>query len=230
MRLDKPHDWRTVAGTVAIALAVALLAAGFLLTIRVFLLGFAAILVAVLLRALADPLASLLQLKRGWGLLLVVLALLATIAVGGTLLGPRVAEQGEEFLEQIPAYVEAAQRRLAQSQWGRQLLRSVRGTLSGDAGSGTELLGRVTGVLALPLNALVQLFIVLVVGLYLAANPSLYTGGAIRLVPLALRPGARELVHALATTLRWFLIARVVSMLAVGLLTWLTLWALGVPL
>ncbi|MFN7134554.1 MAG: AI-2E family transporter, partial [Myxococcales bacterium] len=63
-----------------------------------------------------------------------------------------------------------------------------------------------------------------------AANPSLYTGGAIRLVPLALRPGARELVHALATTLRWFLIARVVSMLAVGLLTWLTLWALGVPL
>jgi predicted PurR-regulated permease PerM len=65
---------------------------------------------------------------------------------------------------------------------------------------------------------------------HMAVAPNLYAEGIIRLVPLAKRGRAHEILQALGHTLRWWLLGRGVSMLMVGLFTAAGLWLIAVPL
>jgi len=71
--------------------------------------------------------------------------------------------------------------------------------------------------------------LVLVGGIYLAAQPRLYRGGLVKLVP----PGGRERVEQALDdswrALRLWLLGRLVSMLFIGTLTGVGLWLLGIP-
>jgi predicted PurR-regulated permease PerM len=87
-----------------------------------------------------------------------------------------------------------------------------------------------TRIFSTTFGALAGLLVFLLVGLYLAVEPSLYTEGVIRLVPIAKRARAHEIVQALGHTLRWWLLGRGVSMLMVRLFTAVGLWLIGVPL
>lgn len=93
-----------------------------------------------------------------------------------------------------------------------------------------DLLSRVTGIASSALAALSGFVIVLFLGLYLALEPKLYIGGLVRLVPKPQRERAREVLAILYDTLKWWLVARFISMAAIGVLTWIGLAALGIPL
>jgi predicted PurR-regulated permease PerM len=87
-----------------------------------------------------------------------------------------------------------------------------------------------THIFSTTFGALAGFIVILFIGLYMAVAPTLYTEGVIRLVPIAKRGRAREILQALGHTLRWWLLGRGVSMLMVGLLTAAGLWLIGVPL
>jgi predicted PurR-regulated permease PerM len=72
--------------------------------------------------------------------------------------------------------------------------------------------------------------IVLLVALYLAADPSPYVNGAVRLFPLKHRGRAREVLVSVGEVLFQWLQGQLVSMTVVGLVIALGLWLLGVPL
>lgn len=72
--------------------------------------------------------------------------------------------------------------------------------------------------------------VVIVVGLFLAIHPGIYTEGAVHLFPKEKRERVREVFAAEGRGLRWWLIGRLCSMLVVGLLTGLGLWLVGLPL
>jgi predicted PurR-regulated permease PerM len=74
------------------------------------------------------------------------------------------------------------------------------------------------------------LVIIVSAALYLAADPSTYVDGLVRLVPPRARDRARDLLRQVHDVLLWWLIGKVASMCAVGVLTYLGLKALGVPL
>jgi predicted PurR-regulated permease PerM len=76
----------------------------------------------------------------------------------------------------------------------------------------------------------VSVVVIVVIGLYTATEPEVYTDGLIRLVPVEGRKRAREVLDALGSTLRWWLFGRVVSMSVVGVLTTVGLWLMAVPL
>jgi predicted PurR-regulated permease PerM len=80
------------------------------------------------------------------------------------------------------------------------------------------------------LGALVNAAIVLSVGLCLAADPRLYKSGLLRLLPPERRPRAREVLTQLGSTLRRWLVGRLVLMFVNAALTWAGLSLLGVPL
>lgn len=89
---------------------------------------------------------------------------------------------------------------------------------------------RAAGFLGSAVGALGGLLFVTFVALYVAGGPDAYRSGVIRLVPLPQRDRAGAVLTALATTLRRWLLGRLISMVAVGLVTTLGLWALGIPL
>ena len=76
-----------------------------------------------------------------------------------------------------------------------------------------SVLARATGIVSGALGAIVNIFIILVIRLYLAFQRNLYTNGIIHLVLFKHRPCDREVIDALDETLGWWLIGRLVLML-----------------
>jgi predicted PurR-regulated permease PerM len=226
MTLPDPPFTRKAAIAATVGIVVILVAGIAVFAREVLLLLFAAILLAVFLRALSGVATRYLRLPEGWALLVVVLVLAGIMAGGVTLLVPRVSSELEELGPKLSESIDAIQQELRQRAWGRRLLRDADGLNQGDGG----LLAGAGSALNLSIQSLAITLIVLFAGLYLAVNPRLYVHGLIRAVPRASRARASEVIEAVGETLKWFLIGRTVSMLAVGVLTGVGLALLGVPL
>jgi predicted PurR-regulated permease PerM len=231
---DGPYIRRVI---VAVGITLLGLALAMLLWygVRVLLVGFAGILLAVLLRAIADGIGRLTKLAPGWSLL-VTLLLLLTLFVGvGMMLAPSVAEQGNQLAERVPAAMQRARQRLAATTWGAQVLKLVDRFVDSGDGNGspsptTQAVKQATVALTSTLKVILDLLIILFLGIYLAAQPKMYVDGLAGLFPPGKRPRICQVMNQLGHTLRWWLIAQGIDMILIGTATWLGLWAIGVPL
>jgi len=79
------------------------------------------------------------------------------------------------------------------------------------------------------LGGLANAFLILILGIYFAADYSTYTNGFVRLIPPVRRPRAREILAATGTNLRNWLNAMTLDMLFLGTLTGVGLYLIGVP-
>lgn len=76
--------------------------------------------------------------------------------------------------------------------------------------------------------ALGGILIVLVLAIYIASDPRLYRIGVLHLVPHAQRARARDVMRETGEALRQWMVARLLAMLAVGIITALAMLVLGV--
>ena len=79
-------------------------------------------------------------------------------------------------------------------------------------------------------GALGNFVIMLFIGLYVALDPETYRRGVISLFAPSSRSTGDEVLRKLTNTLRTWLVAKLIAMAVVGVLTWLGLWLVGVPL
>ncbi len=228
---NTPRDGFVRRMLIGVGITVAVLLVLLLLwyAIDVLLLVFAGILVAIFLRGLSDKLSERTGLSGGWSLAVVLLALVTVIGVAVWWLAPSVAEQTDELTSTLPRAVERLQSRIERYGWARQIIGQLPPTdeLMPDR---ADVVSQATGVFSTTFSALANFVIILFIGLYLAAEPRLYSTGLIRLVPIGKRDRARTVLGVVSYTLRWWLIGKVASMIAIGIFTWLGLWLLGVPL
>ena len=189
--------------------------------VDLLLMVFGAVLVAVLLRALAEPIARRTRLSNGWALGAATLALLAAIGVAVWLFGAEVRAQVAELIERLPQAWRSFEERLGMANLGQRLVDRAE-DVAPAAGS---VLSGVAGVVTSFVGGLADLL--LFGGLYLAAQLSLYRHGFLLLLP----PGGsrQRLADTLDETgaaLRRWLLGQVVSMMLVFVLTGLGLWAM----
>lgn len=195
--------------------------------VDVLLLVFASILLAVFLRALAEPLAERLAVSPRWGLLIVIVLLVFSFALAGWLIAPSIGEQVRELRSALPSALQRLQQELTRFVWLETFLDIARpGSLADQPGAASKVTGAVSGTL----TALANVVVMFVIALYLAADPQLYVEGTVRLFPLAHRERARQVLHAMGDTLRWWLLGKGLSMTIVGITVFIGLTALGVPL
>jgi predicted PurR-regulated permease PerM len=194
----------------------------------VLLLGFAGILLGLVFRAPAEWLAARTQLPHGIAVIVVVLALFGMLGGAFAVRGREIRDQAQQLREQIPRAAERLQAQLERSELGREVVNNVPGPgeILPDSGGAQRAAGAVTRTFAVLANVLIVLFL----GVVFALTPSVYTENALRLVPLKSRERARALFAELDHTLRWWLLGRLISMSAIGLLTWIGLTVLDVPL
>lgn len=201
-------------------------------TIYVFLLAFAGILLAVLLRAMADGVSFLTRLPKGWSLALGSVVVVVGSGVATWALTPRVAVQMEQLRETLPAAVEQLGEYIEQYQWGRILIAEARNL--GELADLQEMIPALAAGAATMFTAaatmLVGFVVAIFIGIFLAINPAIYVRGTVRLIPKERRARGVEILEATESTLRWWLIGRIIAMAFVGVATALTLWLLGVPL
>lgn len=199
-------------------------------TAQILLLGFAGVLLAVFLRSLSDWVHHYTRLPMRWSLALVGIGLLVLIAGTGWLLAPRIAQQADALTVAIPLSTERLEQYLGNYVWGRQLVDWIRQSDTSLLPSQSTLMRQLTGVFSTAFGALASLTIVLFAGIFLAINPQLYIRGFLRLVPPDRRERTHEVIAAVGSMLRWWLVGRIAGMIVIGVLTTLGLWILGMPL
>lgn len=222
--LRRPSD-ASFACRVVIALGVTVLLLLLWRIVDALLLAFGAVLLAVLLRAAAVPLARRTPLPA-WSTIPIVALLIATgLALLGGLVGAEVRDQAAELARRVPAAWEALRESVAGTGFGERLADQV-GSAAPDIGG---VLASVTGVATSTVGVLGNLVLVVFGGLYLAAQPGLYRDGLVKLAPPAARPSLVDTLDASGEALRRWLLGQLVSMTVAAVLTTLGLWLLGLP-
>ena len=204
-----------------IVLAIALL----LWNLRgLFLLVFGAVLVSVILGIVAAPIRERLGVPPWLALLAAVLIVVGIVVGAFWSFGTQVSLQANALQEMIPAAWVAMEARL--DAWGLgDAIRDWLASLRTDGGVVANL-GNLAATVG---NGIADTLLVIVGGIYLAAQPELYRVGMLKLVPARGRALASDALDASARALRLWLLGRMVSMTVVGLLTWLGLTVIGVP-
>ncbi|MEO5860212.1 MAG: AI-2E family transporter [Pyrinomonadaceae bacterium] len=220
-----------VATACGLVVFTALLLALLYYTFDVVLLVFAAALLAIFLSGLADIIKPYVPLGDGLRVLLVSVILVGV--VGGTiaLLSPSIAEQGQHLREELPKSAVKLTDYLNQYGWGRTLIAQL--PSSEDVKNNinvSSLLSGVGGVFTSTVGALGNIAIVVLLAIYLASEPRFYSQGFVRLFPIPRRQRVTEILHQIYESLRWWLIGKFGSMLFIGILTWIGLSILGVPI
>ena len=197
--------------------------------VYVLLLIFAGILLAVLLRSLAELVHGGTRLPVGWSLALVCFTLLGGLALIVWLGAPPLSAQLDELSDQLPASIENLKGRLAQYRWGRWFVENAP-TTQQFAERTQRVLLRSPGALMSAFNVIVAVITIAFIGVYLAAEPQLYTSGVLRLVPKLHREHAARVLGSVRYTLQWWLVGQGITMVVIGVLTATGLWLIGVPL
>lgn len=200
-------------------------------TFDIVLLVFAAILLAIFLRGLADLLSRYIKISEGWAVLLVSFLLLLIFGGAIALLAPSVAEQAQHLREELPKSAAAVSGYISQNTLGKTIidqLPSANDIIQ--TANVSTVLSRVGGYFSSTVGAVGNFFVVILLAIYLGSEPQFYADGLTKLFPVKQRPQVHEVLENIGETLSWWLIGKVASMIFIGVLTWIGLWALGVPL
>jgi len=213
--LRRAGVWFGLAG--ALALAV--------LLIQPLLIVFAGIVFAALLDGGVRLLGRVLPIGRGWRLLIVVLLVVAFLLGTFYLTGVQVTQQ----VNQLRATLEVQANRFTGWLSGQGLMPGA-SDVSGIARQALGSVGRVTSWVGSAIGALTSLFMILILGLFLAMDPGTYARGLQWLVPSDLRPEFAITFQRMGVTLRRLLAGRLLGMAVEGVFTWIVLWIGGVPM
>lgn len=207
------------------------LALGYLVayTTETLMLAFASVLLAILLYDGSRKLRKWFHLPHVAALTIVVALALLVFGLGGWLMAPQIAQQGQELINTIPQSIERLQTYLEQQQW----LRGLMGTLPSIDDlltNANKYLSHAGGIFSGTLGALGNAVIVIFVGIYLAAQPKVYIDGLVTLAPFSRRARMRAVLDELGDTLAQWMMGKMLSMVLVGVATGIGLALLGVPL
>jgi len=213
---------------IGVVAAVGTIGALFVLASDIVFLFFAAALLAILLRAASDALDRRTGVGPRWSYGLVVLAVAAVFAAGTYAVGSTAATQFNHLVADLPKSTDQAKAYVQQYSWGNDALRQM--PTAGDLfGGSSKIASGTTWFFSTTFGLLGNLLVLAVSALYLAASPRTYTAGLVMLVPPARRSRAEQVLTAIGTHLKWWLIGRLVAMAAVGLIVGVGLWLIGVP-
>jgi predicted PurR-regulated permease PerM len=195
----------------------------------ILLLIFAAIVVAVLLTAIIDWIKAKLQLRRGLAFALILLTAATLLFLTLWISGPNIIEQFSNLQTDLPQAAHQLLERAKGYGWGRWLLAqwSDYSQLSDSFGNALTHIG---GIVLSTAGLLTGLIVVAFLGLYFAAEPEVYFSGIRRAAPRRHRVTLDACASSAVHFLRSWLLAQMLSMIAVGTLVTLGLLILGVPL
>ncbi|WP_372638615.1 AI-2E family transporter, partial [Fodinibius sp.] len=220
---------------VLIALAVTLLVMFVGRAIDTLLVIFAGVLLGTIFRAARDFIHQKLHFSQGISLALVLVIFLATVTSISYVLGPRIVDQADTFYRQIPETWEMTKEYISQFRWGRELARenpSVTDFFEDETegtGEDYDMTKSILGYLSTLAAISAALVLVFVIAIYIAAEPTLYTQGFLRMFPKARRKRVVDIMNEIALTMQWWMVGQICSMLILGTLATLGLWLLGVP-
>lgn len=206
---------------VLIALAIVVVAYILWQLRDVLLLAFAAVLVAVILHAFARVLERYARVPARWSLKVATVIIVAGFVGLAVLFGAQLRLQIANVAERLPLAVNTFSKELGLGEVTSQIpqmLEQGGGFLSRVAGFGGALVG-----------GLADFVLVVIAGIYIASAPRIYQRGVVKLFPQNQHQRVEESLDAAGQALQLWLVAQLIAMSAVGLLSTLAFWWIGLP-
>lgn len=217
-----------VVAAVLITLLIAAIAYLLWRGIHVLLQAFAGVLLALFLAALSEWVSKHTHLSYRWSLAVVVLGLLLLIGGLGYFLWNQISAQVSEMIPALQRSLERIKGDLEQYGWGQYLIEKAPGAASGLAEGGQ--LSKLTGFVSGMAGFLEAAIVIVIVGIFGAAEPDVYRAGLLHLVPPRYRPRVGQAIASIAFNLRHWLVGQVLLMLILGVTTAVGLGVIGIPL
>jgi predicted PurR-regulated permease PerM len=250
-RLQARNDlaWAICVGGIGIVLFAALLLFTWNFAATIFLI-FAGMLLGVALNAMADLLGRVVRLPQALRLTIVCLVLAGMLSgvvfLGGTTIAQQASVLSNTIKSQLvnvktfleghgvdTSFFDLASFGAAPSgsQETPPAASAPHGlpSASAIASSGGAILGQTFKVLLGTVSAVGNFFIVLFLGLAFAVQPEVYRGGLLFMAPAKHRARATLIIDRIGDTLERWLIAQMITMIAVFLVTWIGLAVIGIP-
>lgn len=196
----------------------------------IVLLLFAGVLCAVALRTATEWMSKRFRIPHGVGLIVIGVSLAGVIALGCFLRGPQLADQISQLRVDLPVATRALITQLRSHEWARWLIDTLHDSTQTGGGGITLALSHVGGIVLSSVATLAAVLIICMAGLYLAIEPEVYTHGLRSLLSCRYAARVDVCMRNVKQQLQWWLLAKFVSMSAVGVLVAIGLWALGIPL
>jgi predicted PurR-regulated permease PerM len=209
---------------VAVTLALVTLALFLWKIAPVLLLGFAGVVIAMVIRSASVPIAQRLHIGDTWAVAIVFSLFLVLILVLAVSFGAAIARQATDLWEAIRAAVATVQEKLGQTPIGSWVLENAEGATDPQA------MTKVLKGTATVFGGIADVVLVLFLALYFAVDPRSYRHGFLLLLPAAARDRVGKALDASGRALRNWLLGQLVSMVLVGIATAIGLWLAGVPL
>ena len=248
--LTRNHLARSIAlGGIGIIAFAALLALAWYSAATLFLL-FAGILFGVFLTAMADLLRRVIGGNHTVRLVIVCVLftglLSGVVVLGGATIAQQVTALSSTIRSQLghvkgfleehgvdTSFVNIGSTATPTNADGTTTAAPSRGPKLPDAGaiaSGTgAIVGQTVRIIVGVFEGVGNFFVVIFLGLLLAAQPKLYRDGILRFVPRQRLPEAAHLIDDIGETLRRWLLGQMATMTSLFLLTWIGLSLIGIP-
>ena len=195
------------------------------LLIQPILIILAGLVFASMLDGGARLLGRVLRIGRGWRLLIVVVLTILFVGVTAYQAGAGVVVQ----FKQLQATLQIQFDRL--SHWAAmQGILPGADDLKGLAQQALGSVGKLTSWIGTALGAISTLFIIMVIGLFVAMEPRIYDRGLQWMVPIEYRAEFALTLGRMATQLRRLLAGRLAGMAFEGVLMWIALSLAGIPM
>jgi predicted PurR-regulated permease PerM len=220
-----PNPTASFTSRVLIVAAVVLLGLLAWRLVDLIALVFGAIVAAVALRSLATLLERRARVPRQLSVLTAVLLIIALLVAIGMVVGQPLAEQVELLRTRLPQAWNQFIVWLGSHRIGVAVIQFWQET----RGDGVPW-ARLASFAGLTLGALGSFGLMLVIAIFLAAEPHTYHAGSLRLLPPAHRARVDEALRAAGNGLRGWLKGQALSMLYVGTTTTIGIALLGAPL
>ncbi|KJC56883.1 transporter [Bradyrhizobium sp. LTSPM299] len=254
-RLQARNDmaWAIAVGGIGAVLFAALLLFTWNFAATLFLL-FSGVLLGVGLNAMSSLLGHLVKLPHALRLAIVCLALAGLLSGIVFLGGTTIAEQATVLSNTIKSQLGSVKNFLEQHGVDTSYLdfanavgeAKPEGTAAATtapaatparnlpsagalASSGGAIISQTLKVLLGTVSVVGNFFIVLFLGLAFAAQPGIYRAGLLFIAPAKYRNEATAIVDRIGETLERWLIAQIITMVAVFLVTWIGLAIIGIP-
>ncbi|MDQ3339071.1 MAG: AI-2E family transporter [Myxococcota bacterium] len=196
--------------------------------LEILLLIFAGLIVAAFLHGTSRWINDKTRLPRNLALAIVCVILVGATVGWSFVVAPSISTQFGELRQTIPVAMDRIAERVGQQGWGAQVVEMFEG--ADEVFTSGRIVSGAKSAFSLIAGGIGAGLLVLFVGLFVAIDPGVYRRGLLSLVPVAHRPRAAEVLADAASTLTHWLVGQLLAMTVVGVLTWVGLSLLHVPL
>jgi len=211
--------WHTIA-IVALLVGVILIAR---VAFNVLLMALAGSLIAVYFHGFGDIIQRRTRLSRKFAMIISVVSSFLIIGVLLWFMGTKVQVQIAQLSNSLPHTVSTFKAKLGQTPIGQKVLDSF------SSGNSDKLMGTVQSFFSTSFGVLGDLYIILFLGIFFTASPSLYKNGILLLVPRPKKELGKHIMDRISISLKGWLKGMMVSIVLITILISITLSIIGIP-